>query len=464
MATAKIGLLPLYLKLYDDLDKGQWRPHIDEFPRTIAAELKKRGLQVVSAPVCRIKREFAAAVKKLEAEKVDALVTLHLAYSPSLESSEVLASTQLPLLVLDTTPAYSYAPSQDPDELMYNHGIHGVQDMCNLLLRNGKPFLIEAGHWQRSDVLDRIAALAVPARMAAVIRRATVGIMGTPFKGMGDFNVTPARIRTTIGAAVKSLAPEKLTSLLAGVKEKDVAAEVAEDLRRFAPDGVSPEAHARSVKLGLAVRGWIEQEGLSAISFNFQYMKKKVGYITAPFLEMSKAMERGIGYAGEGDTLTALLVAALLSGIPDTSFTEMFCPDWENDTLFLSHMGEVNWRLLDGMPQLREMEYTYSPTDNPALVVGRFRAGEIALVNLAPVRGGGYRLIVAPASMLPVHGADRMREGVRGWFKPALSVPDFLEEYSRLGGTHHLAVSYTRDTKPIETFGKLMGWDVVVIA
>ena len=23
---------------------------------------------------------------------------------------------------------------------MFNHGIHGVQDMCNLLLRNGKPF------------------------------------------------------------------------------------------------------------------------------------------------------------------------------------------------------------------------------------------------------------------------------------------------------------------------------------
>jgi L-arabinose isomerase len=226
---------------------------------------------------------------------------------------------------------------------------------------------------------------------------------------------------------------------------------------------VSPEAHARSVKLGLAVRRWIEQEGLSAITFNFQDMKKNDGYITAPFLEMSKAMERGIGYAGEGDTLTALLVAGLVSGIPDTSFSEIFCPDWENDTLFLSHMGEVNWRLLDGMPQLREMKYNYSATDNPALVVGRFRAGEIALVNLAPMRGGGYRLIIAPASMLPVHGTDRMRESVRGWFKPAPSVPDFLEEYSRLGGTHHLAVSYTHDTKAIETFGMLMGWDVVVI-
>jgi L-arabinose isomerase len=463
MEKGKIGLLPLYLKLYDDMDDGSRRVRIDEFPRTIAAELEKRGLRVVTATVCRIQKEFAAAVKKLESEKVDALVTLHLAYSPSLESSNVLARTKLPLLVLDTTPTYSYAPTQDPDELMYNHGIHGVQDMCNLLLRNGKPFLIEAGHWQRSDVLDRIAALAVPARMAAVMGRAIVGIMGTPFKGMGDFYVPAARIKSTIGASVKSLEPEKLRSLLSGVKKEEVAAEVKADLERFAPDGASQVAHERSVKLGLAIRRWIEREGLSAVTFNFRDMEKKNGYITAPFLEMSKAMERGIGYAGEGDTLTALLVAALSAGIPDTSFSEMFCPDWENDTLFLSHMGEVNWRLLDGKPQLREMDYKYSRTDNPALVVGRFKAGEIALVNLAPLRGGGYRLIIAPAMMLAVQGVDRMRESVRGWFKPSLSVACFLEEYSRLGGTHHLAVCYTRGISEIETFGKLMGWDVVVI-
>ncbi len=31
-------------------------------------------------------------------------MTLHLAYSPSLESSDVVAGTDLPIVVLDTTP------------------------------------------------------------------------------------------------------------------------------------------------------------------------------------------------------------------------------------------------------------------------------------------------------------------------------------------------------------------------
>ena len=50
---------------------------------------------------------------------------------------------------------------------------------------------------------------------------------------------------------------------------------------------------------------------------------------TMPFLEISKAMSRGIGYAGEGDLLTAALVGALLAAWPRTTFTEIFCADWK---------------------------------------------------------------------------------------------------------------------------------------
>jgi L-arabinose isomerase len=462
MDKGKVGLLPLYLKLYDDVDKDR-RPRIDEFARTIAAELGRRGLEVVAAPICRLEKEFNAAVKKFETAGADAIVTLHMAYSPSLESAAALTRTRLPILVLDTTPAYSYGPSQDPDELMFNHGIHGVQDMCNLLLRGGKPYHVAAGHWQRSDVIDRIAALVPPARMAALMGRGTVGLMGRSFKGMGDFYTPAAKLKSTVGATVKTLEPETLKGLLAGVTPAAVAAEMAEDRTRFAINGMSEEVHARSARLGLAVRVWVEKQGMCAFTFNFLDTEKKSGYPTVPFLEASKAMARGIGYAGEGDVLTALLVAAVAAGHPASSFTEMFCPDWENNAIYLSHMGEMNWRLAEGKPLLREMQYKYSKTDNPAFVVGRFKPGEIVLVNLAPVSDTRYRLILAPAEMLLVSGPDAMEKAVHGWFRPRLPVADFLTHYSRLGGTHHLAMAYARDTARLETFGGMMGWETVLL-
>lgn len=471
----RIGILPFWLKLYDDT-AAEARPRIEAFVRAIVGAFGSRGVSAAAAPVCRLGKEFAAAVKRMERDGVEAIVTLHLGYSPSLESIDALARTRLPVLVLDTTPAWSYGPTQDPGELIYNHGIHGVQDLCNLLLRRGKPFLIEAGHWERSDVIDRVVRLLPAARMAAVMGRGRVGLLGTPFTGMGDFRTTPAKLKATVGGTVKALESEMLRSLLAGVRAPDIEAELAEDRRRFDGTEAAADAHRRSVKMGLALRRWIERERLSAFTFNFLDMRKRDGHPTVPFLEASKAMARGVGYAGEGDVLTALLVAAVASAAPATTFTEMFCPDWQNGTVYLSHMGEVNWRLLEGRGRLREMSYGYSPTDNPAMVVGRLRPGRVVLVNLAPVSDRGYRLVLAPAAVLPVEGEDRMAESVHGWFRPPLPLPEFLESYSRLGGTHHLAMCYAESgaagpespavrelVTTLEAFARLMGWEIATL-
>ena len=165
MPTLKAGLLPLYIKLYDDIDP-KWRKSLEDFVKNISVRLGKLGVDIEAAPVCRVESEFNAVVKDFEGRILDALITLHLAYSPSLESAKVLASTKLPIVVLDTTLDYAFGPDTTPALIMNNHGIHGVQDMCNLLNRNGKAFAIEAGHWEKSDVLERVVDQVRAARLA----------------------------------------------------------------------------------------------------------------------------------------------------------------------------------------------------------------------------------------------------------------------------------------------------------
>ncbi len=462
MKHPKIGLLPLYLKLYDEAVPNM-RPRVEEFYKTIAAELEKRHISVITSPICRVKEEFERAVKTFENSGADAIVTLHLAYSPSLESAEVLAHTELPIIVCDTTPTFSYGPEQDPAELSYNHGIHGVQDMCNLLIRNWKPFQIEVGHWEHSDILDRVAMRVQAAQMASHIRKAKVGLIGEPFKGMGDFHVPASQLKETIGIETKVLDFKYFQELISSVTEEEMKAEEEKDRRRFLFEDVNQEAYARSLRIGLAVKKWIEEEALAAFSFNFMNVNRASGFDTVPFLQASKMMAAGVGYAGEGDVLTAALVAALSLASPDTSFTEMFCPDWENNSIHLSHMGEMNYRLSAGKPKLLEMDYTFGDAENPVFVVGRFRPGDVLLINLAPLGDDVYRLIISPAAMLDVPGQDNMEERVRGWFKPSLPIEDFLAQYSTCGGTHHLALTYGASARLIETFGQMMGWETVVI-
>jgi len=253
-------------------------------------------------------------------------VTLHLAYSPSLESADALAATGLPLIVLDTTPTYDFGMAQHPDEIMYNHGIHGVQDMCNLLLRNGKRFQIEAGHWAESDVLNRVVDGVKAARLARLPRGSRVGVIGRPFPGMGDFQVPTGELCSSIG--IETVAWDLLDVHAAAdpIPDEWIEREIAEDAQRFDADGVDRDTLRQSIRSDLTVRRWIERNGLEAFTVNFLDVGRGSGLPGMPFLEASKAMARGVGYAGEGDVLTAALTGALLSVYPDSSFAEMFCP------------------------------------------------------------------------------------------------------------------------------------------
>ncbi|MGC8861225.1 MAG: L-arabinose isomerase family protein [Armatimonadota bacterium] len=457
----KIGLLGLYLELYDDA-MPEVRPRIDAFLETIASELCARGLDVVDGPVCRVKNEFQQVIRSFEQAGADAIVTLHLAYSPSLESAEAFAQTRLPVIVLDTTPSFEYGPSTDPEELMYNHGIHGVQDLCNLLIRLRKRFWIEAGHWKESDVLDRIAGAARSAHLATSMRRSRVGRIGEPFAGMGDFAVDQSQL-ASIGIEIASCDPARLADLMPAADSAEVESELAADCERFAGDALRSEAHVRSVRVGLAVRRWIQDESLSAFSMNFLAFTKASGVPVVPFLEASKAMARGIGYAGEGDVLTAALVGALASVYPDTTFTEMFCPDWRLDRIYLSHMGEMNVNLADAKPTLKEMPFPWTDAEDPVVAVGRFRAGKAVLVDLAPGPGDLFTLIAAPVSMSEVTGPDNMEGSIHGWFAPDMPIADFLADYSAVGGTHHAALVYGDVAPEIVRFGEMMGWRTVVL-
>ena len=457
MTATKIGLLPLYIELYDRASPAA-RPRIEGFYAAIAGEFQRRGLDVVTVPVCRLESEFAEAVAAFEKAGVDAIVTLHLAYSPSLESAKALAATALPIVVLDTTPTFEFGPEQDPAEVMFNHGIHGVQDMCNLLLRNGKDFQIETGHYERSDVLDRVAGCVRSARAARRMQRARIGRIGRPFAGMGDFAVPDELLRAALGASVVQWDPSAAGEFVAAPDSPEVAAEMAADADTFHLDGLDAGLHRAAAQTCVAVRRWMEREDLDGFTMNFLALDRAFGLPAVPFLEGCKAMARGKGYAGEGDVLTAALIAGLAAAYPATTFTEMFCPDWAGERVFLSHMGELNIALTADRPRLMQRPFPFTDMGQAAVAVGRLRGGDAVLVNAAPGPDKAFSLIAVPVEMLDVTGEDRFGEKVRGWFRPRVPLREFLKSYSLAGGTHHCALVYGASVDEILGTGALLGW------
>lgn len=447
----KIGFLPCYIQLYDEL-LPEYHASMQGFADLIQSKLEKSGFEVDPVPLCRIRSEFAAAVGKFENDGCTVIATLHAAYSPSLEVAELLAETKLPLVLIDTTPDFEFG-FDAVDKLMYNHGIHGVQDLCNLLRRMGKPFLICAGHHEQSDLFDRLTTAFRAAEMAHLTIGARVGTLGGYFAGMGDFRIPEGTFDMTM---IPFREPESVTGT-------EILKEMELDRKRFLLKDIPEEIHYNTTADCLRLRKWIETERLDAFTINFMELNRSSGWETVPFLECSKALARGIGYAGEGDVLTALFCAALLQANPETTFSEMFCPDWKGNRIFLSHMGEVNVNLTEQQACLSRRNWTFGDSGDPVLATGCLKAGNAVLANLAPGPDGIFTMIIAEVTM--VSPGISSPQDIRGWFvpPPSMNVSDFLECYSRLGGTHHLVICYNGSVKQLRSYAALMGWQFQMI-
>ena len=464
MKKIKVGYLPFYIKLYDD-KSTKWRVSCVAYMNKLIKMIEDRGFEVVPADeVCRIKPEFDRAAAKFNADDgICAVITQHLAYSPSLESIEALKSLKAPIIVFDTTPdleLIKYAETED--RIMDNHGIHGVQDMCNMLKRNRIPYELCVGHVSNSPVLDELCACIKGAYAAKCFKSARIGMVGGEFEGMGDFRITDKEYEEEIGVKTIRMTKADADKYLPTITEKDIDDEIAKDKKKYNVCVKNEKNYRAETKAGLAVRKWMKAEKLDGVTVNFLHTDTN-GLPKMPFVECCKVMERGQGYAGEGDNLTAGLVAALIKTFPETTFTEMFCPDWKENTILLSHMGEMNPHLTAEKPRITDKPFEYNTNGDTVSLNGCFKSGDAILANLAPSEKG-FTLVLTAVKTVQSGGTDAAyKNEVRGWLKPRLPLNEFLKAYSLAGGTHHSAMVYGADINALTAFGRIMGFDVCVI-
>ena len=209
----RVGLLALTLELYEELcptlreERERWL--VD---RVMPALAPLADVQFDRAVFRR--EDIDAVVAGYEAAGVDGLVVVCLTYSPSQLSLPALGRTNLPILIWNTQELFSVGGDFDVAAMVANHGVHGTQDLANVLVRAGVPFEYVTSHLDDPAGLDALADWLAAASAVARLRRARLGLMGYPFPGMGDFALDTTHLAATIGcqwrAAVdRSLHPRR---------------------------------------------------------------------------------------------------------------------------------------------------------------------------------------------------------------------------------------------------------------
>jgi len=452
--TPRVGLLPLILELYDE--------HLPEL-RT-KQQVLVSGVQEAMSPFCSVsaagisnsEAEVCAAVERFEADGCDAVVVLFVAYAPSLIAAEALVKTPLPVVIFNTQVSRWLDRTNIAEAMLRNHGMHGVQDLASVMLRAGKAPHIVTGHFRSEEALAELEGWLRACALRRYLGGATVGIMGGPFEGMGDFQFDEGRLLDGLGVRVAAIDQAEVAARAASFPAAEIEAAVKGLAESFTLDErLTEEELAASEALSAGVLGVLAEAGHCAWSMNFLDVGRDDVLRTVPFLAASRSMQQGYGYAGEGDAMGALAVFIAQQLAPPATFTEMFSMDPATGTVLMSHMGEGNYEMAAGPVHLVRKEFLFGDVLAPAAPVFAFRAGEATLVNL--IDGpAGLRLIAVEVTMEPWE-ANLDLDCPQGFMRPGMELGRFLTAYSELGGSHHLALCYGRHASRVANFATLCG-------
>ena len=441
----RVGLLALTLELYEQLlpelraDRQQW------LRRALLPALSPLADVQFHGAVFR-RDEIDAEVRRLELAGVDALLVVCLTYAPSQIVLPALKRTALPIVVWNTQELAAVDGTFDGPKMLANHGVHGTQDLANVLLRAEVPFHYVTSLPEESRGRAELADLFAAAAAARALGSARLGLMGSPMAGMGDFAVDTTHLVATLGCQCLPLPVEEYNERAAAAKPDEVARLADEYQRAYAVDeDVTGDDLADTARAELALSAMLADRRVDAMSYHFASLGEDERTVTMPFVAASRLMAEGVGFAGEGDLVGAAGTWLLGRLQAPASFTEIFTADFAGNGLLLSHMGEMNVAMARAGAKVR-LAARPQPIGRIrarqlVLVVG-MRPGPATLCALAQGPGGRWRLIAArleiadfgplPALTVP-HAKVVMPDG---------DVRDWLTSYARAGGPHHHALCF----------------------
>jgi L-arabinose isomerase len=454
----RLGLLAVILELYDK-SNPELKPVQQQFARRLAERLE--DFADVTFPGAKNTRGgVAEAMAAFDTAGVDLIVTVHLAYAPSLILLPSLVKTRLPLVLWNTQKITGIGADFQPHHLTENHGMHGVQDLANALNRARRPFEVVTSHWEDEAGLEELRRWAVAARTARELREMRVGLIGHPFPGMGDFGVDETKFLAEIGPDVARVSLADLAAAVEAAPEDEVRAMMAADREAFEVDPELDEsAHRASSQMEWALREVVGQMKLDAIAVHYPVLSDDPRFPAVPFLAMAKLIGEGLGFGGEGDVTSASCVALMRQLFGQATFTEMFVMDLDGNGVLMSHYAESNPNMASPDRPIRLVHRDgWVGSGGPSASLSfPLPPGEVTLLNLT--MGADSRPVFIATE---VEVVDFFSESLpTPHFKIRVERPlaDFLNAYARLGGSHHLALARGPGTSQIDKLVRILDWN-----
>jgi L-arabinose isomerase len=359
----------------------------------------------------------------------------------------------------------------DMDFMNLNQAAHGDREFGYICSRMKKQRKVVVGHWQDTEVQDRIAAWMRAAAGAAEIRSLKVARLGDNMRQVAVTEGDKVEAQMRLGVEVNGYGISELAKRIAEVSDAEVDRLVGKYEAEYtvAPSLKSGGQHRASLNYAarteLGLRHFLDGGSFKAFTDTFEDLH---GLMQLPGLAVQRLMADGYGFGAEGDWKTAALGRAMkvmAKGLPGgTSFMEDYTYhlDPAGPLVLGAHMLEICASLAADKPSCEIHPLGIGGKADPVRLV--FTAPPGPAVNAAIIDlGDRFRLllnevdVVAPPQPLPKLPV------ARAVWKPRPDLKTAAAAWIYAGGPHHTVLSQAVTVEQIEDFAEILGIELITI-
>jgi len=437
----KIGLLGLMTEGYEDVFPGIIERQT-RYAQEIADTLSPvADIHFAGPGLNRVRIEEIMA--QYNAEKLDGVLIVLLAYSQGAYLTRALENNRLPIAMAVVQPDQEVLDDWEELDLTVNQGIHGAQDNANVIVRGGYKCQFFAGNRHEEGFVRFVEDFGKACYARSRLKNMRTAVFSR-MCGMGDIlsddlallrKIGPESCHDTIGSVVTRMDQ---------VSKEEIDVQIKLDHERFDVDPkLSYESHAIAVREYLGFKRYLEEKGYDAFTAHFDQFADDGRWRQLPLYAASNLMAEGYGYAAEGDVMCASMVSAAHAlGNNDANFTEMYSMDFVKQAIIFCHAGEGNWATCrsDMRPRLIDRYLGEGGLENPPTPIFTPQYGPATLTSLVAVEGNRFRLVLAKGEILPKSDLKRCEMPYFFWV-PETGIQNCVEGWLRNAGTHHEVIN-----------------------
>ncbi len=445
---------------------------VAEDSQQIAAGLNSSGTipcKVVFKPVLKTPDEITQlCVDANTAKNCIGIITWMHTFSPAKMWIAGLSTLQKPFVHLHTQFNRDIPWDKiDMDFMNLNQSAHGGREfgfICTRLRKNRK---VVVGHWQDSEVQDRLGVWMRAAAGWAEMKSLKVCRFGDNMREVAVTEGDKVEAQKKFGMAVNGYGVGDLVAMVNKVTDAQIDKLVQEykDAYVFNVSNDRMDSIRESARIEAGMRAFLEQGGFKAFTTTFEDLH---GLKQLPGLAVQRLMADGYGFGAEGDWKTAALVRAMkvmAAGLKGgTSFMEDYTYhlDPRGMKVLGAHMLEVCSSISESKPKLEVHPLGIGGKADPVRVVFNVPEGDGLNASLIDM-GNRFRLIVNTVDVVKPDADLPKLPVARVVWAPKPNLKIGAGAWILAGGAHHTGFSMAITKEYMEDFAEMADIECVMI-